>query len=113
MSAMDFRRRLLRRFVVTQEEVLAPLCSREEAREAIVETLNELGWKYSMLDADTYAAETDWSGGLTRVVLITLRKDDAVVVSNRTVSAYTIHDRDDVDTFTDRFLLCVSRYQRR
>jgi hypothetical protein len=45
---MNFLRKFLRRFVVTQEEVLAPLCSREEAREAIVETLNELGWKYSI-----------------------------------------------------------------
>lgn len=111
---MDFLRRLLRRFVVTQEEVLAPLCSREEAREAIVETLNDLGWKYSMRDGDTYAAETDWTEGMGRVVLITLRKDDAVVVSNINPQlTYNHHDRDDVDTFTTRFRLCVSRYQRR
>lgn len=99
---------------MTQEEVLAPLCSREEAREAIVETLNELGWKYSMRDADTYAAETDWSEGLTRILLITHREDDAVVVSYiNPGQTYDHHHRDDVNTFTARFRLCVSRYQRR
>jgi hypothetical protein len=39
---------------------VAPLCSREETREAIVETLNEVGWRYSMRGADTYAAEIEW-----------------------------------------------------
>jgi len=92
--------------------VLAPLCSREETREAIVETLNELGWKYSMRDADTYAAETDWSEGLTSILLITHREDDAIVVSYIN-PGLTYDHRDDVNTFTARFRLCVSRYQRR
>jgi hypothetical protein len=86
------------------------LCSREETREAIVETLNEVGWRYSMRGVDTYAAETDWTEGLGRVVLITLREDDAVVVSN--LNAYMSsgpRDRADVDTFLNRFRLCVSR----
>ena len=48
------------------------------------------------------------------MVLITLREDDAVVVSRRNANlTYKHHDRDDVDTFTGRFRLCVSRYQRR
>ena len=68
-----------------------------------------------MRDADTYAAETERpEAGKSRVVLITLREDDAVVVSNINPHlTYNHHDRDDVDIFIARFRLCVSRYQRR
>lgn len=100
--------------MVSQEEVVAPLCLREETREAIVETLNEVGWRYSMRGVDTYAAETDWTEGLGRVVLINLREDDAVVVSNlNPTGSYGHHDPDDVDTFLNRFRLCVSRRMTR
>lgn len=111
---MNFLKRLLRWFVVSQEEVVAPLCSREETREAIVETLNEVGWRYSMRGVDIFAAESDWTEGLGRVVLITLREDDAVVVSNRNATMSSgPRDRADVDTFLNRFRLRVSRKMTR